>query len=170
MPVFLEEDKRFDEIKRALAYLSIWQTRGAFYLVPDNGVVNSPEFDFEQGNENSGALGFIKDLILRPTVSLFRLANISKRNGKTRRIPLHKLYQIVRVEDSALTDPQLGFQGKSWRLHTETYLSRRQRQSNDIGSIVPSESEVTTFVLVAATISPYIPKEKPRALKKHKSI
>ena len=170
MPVFLESDKSFDEIKRALAYLSIWQTRGAFYLVPDNGVVNSPGFDFEQDNENSGALGFIKDLILRPTVSLFRLANISKRNGKTRRIPLHKLYQIVRVEDLSLTDPQLGFQGKSWRLHTEAYLSRRQRQSSDIGSIVPSESEVTTFVLVAATISPYTPKEKPRALKKHKLI
>ena len=170
MPVFLEEDKRLDEIKRALVYLSIWQTRGAFYLVPDNGLVNSPGLNFGQDNDIPGALGFIKDLVFRPTVSLFKLANISKRNGKTRRIPLHKLYQIVRVEDSALTDPQLGFQGKSWRLHTETYLSRRQRHSNDIGSIVPSESEVTTFVLVAATISPYIPKEKPRALKKHKSI
>jgi hypothetical protein len=170
MPVFLEEDKRLDEIKRALVYLSIWQTRGAFYLVPDNGLVSSPGFDFGQDNENPGALGFIKDLVLRPTVSLFRLANISKRDGKTRRIPLHKLYQVVRVEDSALTDPQLGFQGESWRLHTETYLSRRQRQSNDIGSIVPSESEITTFVLVAATISPYTPKEKPRALKKHKLI
>ena len=168
MPAFIEEEKRLNDIRKALIYLSLWQSVGAVYLAPDNGVVVSTGFDTEPDNANAGLLGYIKDWVVRPTKSLFKLASIFKRDGKTRRIPLHKLYQIVRVEDSTLTDPQLGFQGKSWRLHTETYLSRRQRQSNDIGSIVPSESEVTTFVLVAATISPYTPKEKPRALKKHK--
>jgi hypothetical protein len=170
MPVFIEEDKRLNEIRKSLFYLSIWQTRGAFYLVPDNGLVVSPGFDSGQDNGNPGVLGYIKDLVVRPTVSLFKLANIFKRDGKTRRIPLNKLYQVVRVEDSALTNPQLGFQGRSWRLHTETYLLRRRRQSDDIDSDVPSDFEIATFVLVAGAISPYIPKEKPRALKKHKTI
>ncbi len=170
MPVFIEEGKRLNEIRKALIYLSIWQTRGAIYLVPDNGLVVSPGFDSGQDNGNSGSVGYIKNWVLRPTVSLFKLANIFKRDGKTRRIPLHKLYQVVRVEDSALTNSQLVFQGKSWRLHAETYLLRRRRQSDDPCSEVPSDSEIATFVLVVGAISPYIPKKKPRALKKHKPI
>jgi hypothetical protein len=137
-------------------------------LVPDNGLVVSPGFESGQDNGNSGVLGYAKDWVVRPTVSLFKLANVFKRDGKTRRIPLHKLYQVVRVEDSALTNPRLGYQGSTWRIHVETYLLRRRRQSDDPDSVVPSDSEIATFVLVAGTISPYIPKVKPRALKKHK--
>jgi hypothetical protein len=120
--------------------LSIWQSLGAIYLAPDNGVVVSPGFDNDQDNGNSGVLGYIKDWVVRPTVSLFMLANIFKRDGKTRRIPLHKLYQVEGVEDSALTNILLGYQGKSWKLHTETYLLRRRRQLDDPDSAVPSDS------------------------------
>jgi hypothetical protein len=170
MPVFIDEVKRLNEIRKALIYLSIWQSRGTIYLAPDNGIVVSPGFDSGRDNGNSGSLGYIKDWVVRPTVSLFKLANTFKRNGKTRRIPLHKLYQVMRAGDSSLTDYQLGFQGKSWRLHAETYLLRRSRQSDDPCSDVPSDSEIATFILVAVFISPYIPKEKPCALKKHKPI
>ncbi len=86
----------------------------------------------------------------------------------TRRIPLHKLYQVVGVEASGRTNILLGYQGNSWKLHAETYLLRRRRQSDDPESAVPSDSEIATFVLVAGTVSPYIPKEKLRAIKKHK--
>ncbi len=77
MPAFIEEGRRLNEIGKVLIYLSIWQSLGAIYLVPDNGVVVSPGFDTE--------------------------------------------------------------------------------------SAVPSDSEIAIFVLVAVTVSPYIPKEKPRA-------
>jgi hypothetical protein len=169
MPAFIEEGRRLNEIRKALIYLSIWQSLGAIYLAPDNGVVVSPGFDNDQDRGNSGILGYVKDWVVRPTVSLFKLANSFNRDGKTRRIPLHKLYQVVGVEDSALTNILLGYQGKTWKLHTETYLLRRRRQSDDPESAVPSDSEIATFILVAASVAPYIPKEKPRAIKKHKT-
>ncbi len=50
----------------------------------------------------------------------------------------------------------------------DTYLLRRRRQLDDPESAVPSDSEIATFVLVAGTVSPYIPKENPCAIKKHK--
>ncbi len=168
MPAFIEEEKRLNEIRKALIYLSLWRSLGAVYLAPDNGVVVSTGFDTEPDNSNAGLLGYIKDWVVRPTKSLFKIANIFKRDGKTRRIPLHKLYQVVGAEDFARTNILLGYQGKSWKLHTETYLLRRRRQIDDPDSAVPSDSEIATFVLVAATVSPYIPKEKPRAIKKHK--
>jgi hypothetical protein len=170
MLAFIEEEKRLNEIRKALIYLSLWQSLGAVYLAPDNGVVVSTGFDTEPDNSNAGLLGYIKDWVVRPTKSLFNIASIFKRDGKTRRIPLHKLYQVVGVEDSARTNILFGYQGSSWRLHTETYLQRRRRQLDDPESAVPSDSEIATFVLVAATISPYIPKEIPRASKKRKPI
>jgi hypothetical protein len=170
MPAFIEEEKRLNDIRKALIYLSLWQSVGAVYLAPDNGVVVSTGFDTEPDNANAGLLGYIKDWVVRPTKSLFKLANIFKRDGKTRRIPLHKLYQVVGVEPSARTNILFGYQGSSWRLHTETYLLRRKRQSDDPESAVPSDSEIATFVLVAGTLTPYIPKEKPCAVKKHKPI
>jgi hypothetical protein len=168
MPAFIEEEKRLNEIRKALIYLSIWQSLGAVYLAPDNGVVVSTGFDTEPDNSNAGLLGYIKDWVVRPTKSLFKIANVFNRDGKTRRTPLHKLYQVVGVEDSARTNILFGYQGSSWRLHTDTYLLRRRRQLDDPESAVPSDSEIATFVLVAATVSPYIPKEKPRAFKKRK--
>ncbi len=170
MPAFIEEEKRLNDIRKALIYLSLWQSLGAVYLAPDNGVVVSSGFDTEPDNSNAGLLGYIKDWVVRPTKSLFNIASIFKRDGKTRRIPLHKLYQVVGVEDSARTNILFGYQGSSWRLHTETYLHRRRRQLDDPESAVPSDSEIATFVLVAATISPYTPKEIPRASKKRKPI
>ncbi len=170
MPAFIEEERRLNEIRKALIYLSLWQSLGAVYLAPDNGVVVSPGFDTEQDNGNSGLLGYIKDWEVRPTKSLFKIADIFKRDKKTRRVPLHKLYQVVGVENSARTNILFGYQGSAWKLHTETYLLslRRRRQLDDPDSAVPSDSEIATFVLVAGTVSPYIPKEKPRAFKKHK--
>jgi hypothetical protein len=50
MPVFIEEEKRLNEIGRALIYLSLWQSLGAIYLAPDNGVVVSTGFDTEPDN------------------------------------------------------------------------------------------------------------------------
>jgi hypothetical protein len=171
MPAFIEEEERLNKIRKALIYLSLWQSLGAVYLAPDNGVVVSTGFDTEPDNANAGLLGYIKDWVVRPTKSLFKLASIFKRDGKTRRIPLHKLYQVVGVEPSARTDILFGYQGNSWRLHTDTYLLRRRRQLlDDPESAVPSDPEIATFVLVAATVAPYIPKEIPRAIKKHKPI
>ena len=75
------------------------------------------------------------------------------------------------MEASARTNILFGYQGNSWRLHTDTYLLRRRRQLlDDPESAVPSDPEIATFVLVAATVAPYIPKEIPRAIKKHKPI
>ena len=170
MPAFIEEEKRLNEIRKALIYLSLWQSLGAVYLAPDNGVVVSTGFDTEPDNSNAGLLGYIKDWVVRPTKSLFKIANVFNRDGKTRRIPLHKLYQVVGVEASARTNILFGHQGSSWKLHTETYLLRRRRQLDDPESAVPSDPEIATFVLVAGTVSPYIPKEIPRAIKKHKPI
>jgi 5-enolpyruvylshikimate-3-phosphate synthase len=73
------------------------------------------------------------------------------------------------VEDSALTNILLGYQGSTWKEHTKAYLLRRRRQSDDPESVVPSDFEIATFILVAATIDPYIPTVRPRAIKKHKS-
>jgi hypothetical protein len=170
MPAFIEEEKRLNDIRKALIYLSLWQSLGAVYLAPDNGVVVSTGFDTEPDNSNAGLLGYIKDWVVRPTKSLFKIANVFNRDGNTRMIPLHKLYQVVGVEPSARTNILFGYQGSSWRLHTDTYLLRRRRQLDDPESAVPSDSEIATFVLVAGTVSPYIPKEIPRASKKHKPI
>ena len=168
MPAFIEEGRRLNEIRKALIYLSIWKSISALYLAPDNGVVVSPGFDNDQDRGNSGVFGYVKDWVVRPTVSLFKLANPFRRDGKTRRIPLHKLYRVVGVEDSALANILLGYQGSTWKLHTKAYLLRRRRQSDDPESVVPSDSEIATFILVAATIDPYIPTVRPRAIKKHK--
>jgi 5-enolpyruvylshikimate-3-phosphate synthase len=54
------------------------------------------------------------------------------------------------------------------KLHTKTYLLRRRRQSDDPETVVPSDFEIATFILVAATVDPYIPTVRPRATKKHK--
>ena len=115
MPAFIEEGRRLNEIRKALIYLSIWKSIGALYLAPDNGVVVSPGFDNDQDRGNSGVFGYVKDWVVRPTVSLFKLANPFRRDGKTRRIPLHKLYRVVGVEDSALTNILLGYQGSTWK-------------------------------------------------------
>jgi hypothetical protein len=83
MPAFIEEEKRLNEIRKALIYLSLWQSLGAVYLAPDNGVVVSTEFDTEPDNSNASLLGYIKDWVVRPTKSPFKIANIFKRDGKT---------------------------------------------------------------------------------------
>jgi hypothetical protein len=50
MPAFIEEEKRLNDIRKALIYLSLWQPLGAVYLAPDNGVVVSTGFDTEPDN------------------------------------------------------------------------------------------------------------------------
>ena len=88
MSVFIEEEKRLNDTRKALIYLSLWQSLGAVYLTPDNGVVVSTGFDTEPDNSNAGLLGYIKDWVVRPTKSLFKLANVfSKETGRPEEFP-----------------------------------------------------------------------------------
>ena len=134
-------------VERALTYLVIWHYKGITYRVPTNGVIRSPGTNTGEDKDNFGSLGDTETWFIRPTSGLLKRSNIFNRGGRTRKIPLTKLYTAVRAEEFNLIVSAIkGRLVIPWDYFVKSHL-REEREF-----ATPSPQEAATFVLLVARL------------------
>ena len=135
-------------VERALTYLVIWHFKGITYKVPTNGVVRSPGSKTGEDKENFGSLGDTETWFIRPTTGLLKRSNIFNKGGRTRKVPLTKLYTAVRAEDYNLN--LVAIRGRPvipWDYFVKSYFGWGEREF-----ATPSPQEAATFILLVARL------------------
>ncbi len=159
------------EFKTALIYLEQWEllNPGGHYDIPLSGRIRSPGLDIQTW----GSLGYLFDWFLRPNNNKESLSTvtITIQSGLIRRVPLKSLYRLVYsgedLIDSVSTDKFLAENPSErrdrdcWSIYVRGYLDKRRQereQHRSVGQYIvrcPSDSEVATILLLAATYLPY---------------
>ena len=135
-------------VERALTYLVIWHFKGIAYKVPTNGVVRSPGTKTGEDKENFGSLGDTETWFIRPTSGLLKRSNIYNKGGRTRKVPLTKLYTAIRAEDYKLN--LVAIRGRPvipWDYFVKSYFGWGEREF-----AVPLPQEAATFILLVARL------------------
>jgi hypothetical protein len=133
-------------LRRALTYLIIWHWKGIPYRVPDNGVVKSPGTKYGEDKGGYGSVSSVDNWYIRPSSSLLKRSNIFNKGGRIRKIPLSKLYTLVRAEDFNLVTPIIGGRRViAWSNNIKEFL-----RLDD--TAVCSDRELATFMLIVARI------------------
>lgn len=140
----LEED--FRSVERALFYLAVWNERGKSYLIPSNGAVRSPGTAFGEDRTNFGSLGYTTTWIIRPTSSLLKRSNLFNKGGRTRKVPLGKLYTAARTENLNLNLTSIVGAVLPWKFYIDSYLNWRCER-------FPPEAAVVHFILLVGRLA-----------------
>ena len=164
-------DEVLSEFKTALIYLEQWEllNPGGHYIIPPSGKIDSPKIDIT----SKGSLGYLFDWFLacRRRKKQLGKASADIQSGLKRRAPLGSYYRLEYcgedLIDSISTDkflaenPSERREKDCWSIYVKGYLDKRRQEREQYLSVDqyivrgPSDSEVATILLVAATYLPY---------------